>query len=259
MLVLVLTVGCAKAIELSDEKRYQVAEYAAELLLKYDRNINLKYYIGKKKLKEEELQNKKEEQTSSETTEELLSTEEPVSTEAVSTEDTGDEVSTEENVSEASTEEMGDVDKVNADADMDFDIAAFAGEDRISIKYLYYLLADTYPSYDRDGLYIEIKAPEGYKLLVLKFGVENKTNEDQNIDLYSKDVDYRIIVNDSKSAKQMLTILMDDLYTYQGVIGGSVYEEKVLLFQVSDSMAESIQDLKLKIEYQGNSRIMQLK
>ena len=72
---------------------------------------------------------------------------------------------------------------IGATVDSDFDIAAFVGESRISVRYAYYMVVDSYPSYDQDGMYIEVQAPEGYKLLVLKFEVENKTNEDQAVDL----------------------------------------------------------------------------
>jgi CDP-diacylglycerol--glycerol-3-phosphate 3-phosphatidyltransferase len=37
-------VGCTKTIELTDQESKMVAEYAAELLLKYDRNMDSKYY-----------------------------------------------------------------------------------------------------------------------------------------------------------------------------------------------------------------------
>ena len=66
-----------------------------------------------------------------------------------------------------------------------------------------------------------MQAPEGYKLLVLKFEVENKTNEDQAVDLYNKDVNYNIVVDNSRTTKQMLTILADDLYTYDKTIQAS--------------------------------------
>jgi hypothetical protein len=88
--------------------------------------------------------------------------------------------------------------------------------------------------------------------------VENLTDESRQIDLYDKDVSYKIIVNDSKAAKQMLTILMDDLYTYQKTMEPSMFEEDVLLFQVSDEVAADIQDLKLEVTYDGNKVVLQL-
>lgn len=239
MIILSLfSVGCAKTIELTDEENYMIAEYAAELLLKYDRNSDLKYYDAS--------------YTDTATPMEPEQTTEAVTTETVTTEEETTDVQT--------TETPGDeeVSGIEADADSSFDIAEFVGEDKVSISYAYYMILDSYPAYDQEGVFIEIEAPAGYKLLVVKFDVENNTNEEQYIDMYSKDLEYNIILNNTKSAKQMLTILMDDLYTYQASVDASMREETVLLFQVSESMADQISDLKLRVSYQGENRVIQL-
>ncbi len=264
-------VGCTKTIELTDQESKLVAEYAAELLLKYDRNNDSKYY------------------TDEYSDIDPYSTTEYVTTEAPTTEEVTAEVTTEEVVDPATeaiadgengvtgddshgtdtdlesegvvnsnVDTTEDVSGIVADADKTYDLAAFMEEDNVHIRYDYYMVLDEYPSYDREGVFITIEAPMGYKLLVLKFKIENKTNEDQQLDLYSKDVEYRIIVDDSKSAKQMLTILMDDLYTYEGTVAASMYNEAVLLFQVSDEIALNIQDLKLKATYNGQDVIISL-
>lgn len=238
-------VGCTKTIELTDEESQLVAEYAAELLLKYDRNYDYKFYESK-----EDIVLTTEEVTTEEFTTEVEETTEEVveDTTEVAPDDT-EEVTTEEVVSVPDTEII---------PGGEFDVASFAGVENVSIKYNYYMLADRYPSYDQEGMYIEIEAPEGYKLLVVKFNIENLTGDSQYIDLYSKELSYNIIVNDSKTAKQMLTILIDDLYTYQADIAGDSLEEAVLLFQVSDSVAESITNLKLQVTYGDNKEIISL-
>ncbi len=260
-------VGCTKTIELTDEESKLVAEYAAELLLKYDRNNDSKYY-------NDEYSDRDPYATTEFPTTEAPVTEEPT-TEAPVVEEPTTEASTQTAVDGEGTESSGgdleqegvvnsnvnsteDVSGIVADADKNYDLATFIEENNVSIKYDYYMVLDEYPSYDRDGVFITIEAPQGYKLLVLKFKIENKTNEDQYIDLYSKDIEYKIIVDDSKSAKSMLTILMDDLYTYEGTIAGSMYNEAVLLFQISDDIALNIKDLKLKTIYNGNDVIISL-
>ena len=241
VLVFVFT-GCTKTIELTDDENYIIAEYAAELLLKYDRNTDMKYYDDTVTTEATPLDADK-------TTEEL--TTEEVTEEST----THEEVTTEEPKTE---QQWTDVSGITANETTDFDIAGYVGVDTASIRYAYYMLLDKYPSYDQDGIYMEIVAPKGYKLLVLKFDVENKTNDKQNIDMYSKDVEYSIIVNDSKKANQMLTILIDDLYTYQATIDASMRQEAVLLFQVSESVADKISDLKLQINYMNDSKVIQL-
>lgn len=261
ILVIFVFSGCTKVIELTDEENYLVAEYAAELLLKYDRNYDMKYTGDVEETTEVT-------ETTEEITTEEITTEE-ITTEAT-TEDSTDDNTTEES-SETTTEasdsgngvggNLGttDVSGVTADVEAaDFDLAKFVDAENVSIRYAYYMTADSYPSHDKDGMFIEIEAPSGYKLLVVKFDIENLTNEEQFLDMYSKDITYNIILNDSKSTKNMLTILIDDLYTYEYKIDGSSREEVVLLFQVADSIVPRIQDVKLKVTYNGKSSVVQL-
>lgn len=238
------TTGCGQVIDLTDEENHLIAEYAAELLLKYDRNYDTRY-------NPDELEEATETMTETDATTEVATTTEATTTEqdvSVNGQTTQVQPSTDETVKE----------DIGATVDSDFDIAAFVGESRISVRYAYYMVVDSYPSYDQDGMYIEVQAPEGYKLLVLKFEVENKTNEDQAVDLYDKDVNYNIVVDNSRTTKQMLTILADDLYTYDKTIQASSREEAVLLYTVSDSVANKWTDLKLQVKYGGTSAVLQL-
>ncbi len=243
-------VGCEKTIDLTDEESKMIAEYAGQLLLKYDRNTNFKYDESEVTTASMDVTVREDETATGSDAKNDATTEKKPTTEE-DKEPIGDgvivQVGEEQNVS-----------GVVADEDSSFDIASFLGEDNIAIGYEYYMLLDKYPSYDENGVYIELEAPEDYKLLVLKFSIENKTNEHHDIDLYSKDVKYNIIVNDSKSARQMLTLLMDDMYTYQKGIDGSVREEAVLLYQISEKAVDDISDLKLKISYNGSDKVMQL-
>lgn len=244
MVLSLFVVGCEKTIELTDEENYLIAEYAADLLIKYDNNLDSKYYgLDFQSPHEIELATPADATESEPTTEAQAPT-----TEAAPEEGTD------------SVPEMDSVSEVNADYNYsEFDLAEFLGVENVSAKYQHYMLTDMYPAYDHDGMYIEVQAPEGYKLLVLRFKFDNKTNLAQIVNLYEKDVDYRIIVNNRKSAKHMLTILMDDLYTYDATIEASGIDEAVLLFQVSDSVAQDITDLKLKTEYAGKKAVVQLK
>ena len=256
--------GCVKTIELTDEESKLVAEYAAELLLKYDRNNDSKYYNDE--YSDIDPFATTEYLTTETLTTEAIITEEPTTQEnqpenpeqSGNSDITGGQPLEQEGVVNSNSNTTENVSGIVADADKNFNLGAFIGEDKVSIKYEYYMVLDEYPSYDQDGVFITIEAPQGYKLIVVKFKLENLTNEDQQLDLYSKDVDYRIIVDNSKSAKQMLTILIDDLYTYEGTVAASMYNEAVLLFQVSEDIALNVEDLKLKATYNGEDVIISL-
>lgn len=243
-----VTTGCGQVIDLTDEENHLIAEYAAELLLKYDRNYDTRYNPDEL---EDTTETMTETDATTEATTEVVTTTEAATTEQDAPAD-GQTTQAQLVTDEAVKEDIG------ATVDSDFDIAAFVGESRISVRYAYYMVVDSYPSYDQDGMYIEVQAPEGYKLLVLKFEVENKTNEEQAVDLYNKDVNYNIVVDNSRTTKQMLTILADDLYTYDKTIQASSREETVLLYTVSDSVANKWTDLKLQVKYGGTSAVLQL-
>ena len=243
-----VTTGCGQVIDLTDEENHLIAEYAAELLLKYDRNYDTRYNPDEL---EDTTETMTETDATTEATTEVVTTTEAATTEQDAPAD-GQTTQAQPVTDEAVKEDIG------ATVDSDFDIAAFVGESRISVRYAYYMVVDSYPSYDQDGMYIEVQAPEGYKLLVLKFEVENKTNEDQAVDLYNKDVNYNIVVDNSRTTKQMLTILADDLYTYDKTIQASSREETVLLYTVSESVANKWTDLKLQVKYGGTSAVLQL-
>ena len=243
-----VTTGCGQVIDLTDEENHLIAEYAAELLLKYDRNYDTRYNPDEL---EDTTETMTETDAATEATTEVVTTTEAATTEQDAPAD-GQTTQAQPVTDEAVKEDIG------ATVDSDFDIAAFVWESRISVRYAYYMVVDSYPSYDQDGMYIEVQAPEGYKLLVLKFEVENKTNEDQAVDLYNKDVNYNIVVDNSRTTKQMLTILADDLYTYDKTIQASSREETVLLYTVSDSVANKWTDLKLQVKYGGTSAVLQL-
>lgn len=273
---LLLFTGCGKVIELTEEENYLIAEYAAELLLKYDSKLDSKYYESMEATAStteaimtytdattEELVTTEEvaETVTEEPTPEISTTEEQLPSDADSETNTTEQVSTGNSDSETGGQNVSverDEQNVVADVDASYDFGPFIGEDNVSIVYSYYMLADHYPSYDKDGVYIEIQAPQGYKLLVLKFDIESKIHEDQYLDLYNKNLEYNIIVNNSKSAKQMLTILIDDLYTYQSTLSASGREEVVLLFQVSDNASKNISDLKLRVKSDGAQKVIQL-
>ena len=139
-----VTTGCGEVIDLTDEENHLIAEYAAELLLKYDRNYDTRY-------NPDELEDTTETMTDTDATTEAT-TEMVTTTEAATTEQDvpadGQTTQAQPVTDEAVKEDIG------ATVDSDFDIAAFVGESRISVRYAYYMVVDSYPSYDQDGMYI---------------------------------------------------------------------------------------------------------
>ncbi len=251
VLVIGLLTGCTKVIELSDKDNKAIAEYASELLLKYDSNYYSKYNEVKYNNSEEDTILDTEE-VSTQDTEEATEVTEENSEEDITTEE-----SSTENITEDITEGGGDSLPPEVSGNST-DIAKITGIDGASIVFDKYLIVSKYPAIDEDGAFIYLEAPEGKKLLVLKFNVVNNTSSPLAVNLLDLDIDYKIVLNETKAAKPMLTILMDDLSTYEGVIAPNNKNDAVLVFQISDSLVDNINSLILKVNYSNKENIIKI-
>ncbi len=242
--------GCTETIDLSEDENDAIAEYAAELLLKYDSTYTSKY-------KEAGYPT----EASSEDTEEDSSnqeadTEEPTTQEG-STEDSTHE--TTQASTEATTEVGADVSTEggdNSEATVENDLAKIIGMNELSIVYDTYIIVDKYPSIDTEGAFISIEAPEGMKLIIVNFKINNSTANPVEINLADKDIGYKIVLNDTKVAQPMVTILMNDLGALNSTIAPNSTSDAVLVFQISDGLVDSIKTLKLRITYSGEENTL---
>lgn len=237
--ILILSVtltGCG--VELSDEENRVIAEYAADLLLKYDRDY-----------------------TSSLVEEEVPATEQ--TTQAPSTDSTT-EVTTEEPSTQppqesSSTESPASEDTTgSSDAAGEIDIGKIVGLEGISITYNQCMFLDRYPSVDQDGAFIYLEADPGYQLVVIKFDIANITAQDIAVDLLNTDINYKLVYNQTKAASPMLTILMDDLGTYESVVPAGNEQSAVLVFQISKDLISQIQSLDIRVTYKNEESVIHI-
>lgn len=260
-LCVLLLVGCGQVVDLTDEETQLIAEYAAELLLKYD--INFEDRLDEGYQKAEEMSSEALEQwNSSEMTTEVATefsvdeemTENVVSTETMTTEDS-EEI--DNNLSDdADDEGATDDDKIPAGTESN--IAVIAGIEGADITFRQYSIVDKYPATDEQGEFIYLEASEGYQLLVLQFDVVNKTDDLLPISLIDLELDYRVVCNGSKAAKPMLTILMDDLGTLETNVEPNASQEAVLVFQVSDGMQQKLETMDLYVTYNNVDNVIKI-
>lgn len=228
--------GCG--VELSEEENRVIAEYAADLLLKYDRDY-----------------------TSSLVEEEVPATEQ--TTQAPSTDSTT-EVTTEEPSTQppqesSSTESPASEDTTgSSDAAGEIDIGKIVGLEGISITYNQCMFLDRYPSVDQDGAFIYLEADPGYQLVVIKFDIANITAQDIAVDLLNTDINYKLVYNQTKAASPMLTILMDDLGTYESVVPAGNEQSAVLVFQISKDLISQIQSLDIRVTYKNEESVIHI-
>ncbi len=237
--ILVLSVtltGCG--VELSDEENRVIAEYAADLLLKYDRDY-----------------------TSSLVEEEVPATEQTTQAPSTdsTTEGTTEEPSTQPPQESSSTESPASEDTTgSSDAAGEIDIGKIVGLEGISITYNQCMFLDRYPSVDQDGAFIYLEADPGYQLVVIKFDIANITAQDIAVDLLNTDINYKLVYNQTKAASPMLTILMDDLGTYESVVPAGNEQSAVLVFQISKDLISQIQSLDIRVTYKNEESVIHI-
>lgn len=208
--------GCGNSIpEMTQEQQELVVEYAAGELLKFDKNHVVKLVT----LDEEDLAAEPEEVP-----------EEAQTTDEEKTEDKGGVKEDDVTVIDQTEEEVT--------------IEQFLGISDVEISYTGYETTDSYPSDGTDEVYFFMDATENNQLLVLKFDLKNTAGGEQEIDLASSQVRYKIAVNgDAQNA--LTTMLLNDMAYYQGTLAAGESTEVVVVGEISSDQTEQIDTLEL--------------
>ena len=220
-----LLTGCGSSIELTDEQNSMVAQYAAELLLKYD--IRYDYRLEDINAVTGELQldtasSALEEDTEIDSTEEVPKSEEDVTTE------TPDKVEEQE-------VELSEL-----------------FEEGIEVSYTGYSIISRYPE-DISDIVAYVEPRSGMKLIVVEFTLTNTTEEQMTLNYLDSERNYRIILNDAKAAVPMQSFLEEDMTTLQMTLEPMETKKAVLIFQISESLENDIQSLKVSVQ-QGEAK-----
>lgn len=227
----VLLMGCEKVTELSDEETALVAEYAAEMLLKYDLNYVDRMVEGDKQAAEMA----GEEADQPEPTDTQTDTE---STVDIVQKDQLEQSQSEQNANSASTQEV-----ISSDADL----ASILGLSGVTITGTDYLLTTQYP----DEGEVDLQTADGYQFLVLQFEVENISDGEVSVSLLDQQADYRVQYGEG-SASAMLTILPQDLSTLETDLDSGERQKAVLVFQIPEGI-QQLESIELLIQYNGTN------
>ncbi|MDE6760766.1 MAG: hypothetical protein K2J90_08840 [Lachnospiraceae bacterium] len=232
----ILLTGCNTVRDLSEDETRLIAEYAASVLLKYDINYTDRIDEGDKVLED-----KKSEESGEQSTQEEVTTQEDTS-----------------EAPEADNENAGkekDTDSA-ASVGTESDIAKIAGIDGVSITYKDYLLTKEYPTGEENDEAVALETEEGHQLLVLRFKVACTSESPVDIALLDKAIEYQVICNGNLAAQPMLTILTEDLGTFDMTVQPDKEENAVLVFQIADEVKEKLETIDLKIHYNGTDNMI---
>ena len=226
----ILISGCSSRIpELTEEESALVSEYAAHLLLKYDVNHHSKL-IDTSEIPEEELLLMEKETEN--VVEEQIPEETPTDTTEVITEDTP--------IIET-VQETPKITEVLGLADM-------------SIDYVNYTVEDGYPSSNSEDFFLAFDATEGNQLLVFHFQINNLLDQAQSVNLLEKNINTKIIINQDKVHRTLMTLLIDDFNSYIGDLEPLGSKEIVLIVEVPVDEVEQITSADLQIKYEGTTK-----
>ena len=225
--------ACGNEIpDLTEEESQRIGEYAAVTLLKYDAN-------NRSRLVDPEVVIAKlEKEAAKETTK--------ASQEEGKAEETGSTGTTEVTMPTAQEEITASME--------DF----FGLPEGVSITYEDYMVADSYPEDGVEDDYFALDASTGKKLLVLRFCLTNGTEQEEKIDLLNTNSRYIITVNDSIRANALTTMLPNDMSTYEETPEPGQSQELVLLLEVNEDVADTVQTIALRLKNASNEYTIQL-
>lgn len=222
--------GCIDSMpDMTEEQSELVAEYAADMLLKYSPNYH--YRIADEEevaSAEAEMETSQEEETTQEESQPSQDLSQTGSGETVSV---GAETSVEDGA--------------------EYDLAAFFGMDQFSIMYASCEVTDAYPNAE-SGVGFSVTAPQGYNLLVLHFDVENLGEEAAQCDLFDQISKVSVNVNDAGYVQALSTLLTNDLTTYMEDIPAGEVEDAVVAVPVEQTDLDEIQTAVMQITTQDS-------
>ncbi len=218
---LVLTTGCGdKAIQLTDEEEGLIVDYAAHVVSKFNtRQPDGLVYVDTSQEEEE-----------SETPEEPQQEENSQNIPADSTAGQMDGLDTEEAQPEQTTLTQA---------------LGIEGVDAVVSA------TELMPSY-KEGDYYALDAEAGKTFLVVHVTLNNNTAADISCDLLSGNPQFQAEVNGAGAVPAEMTVLLNDLSTYQGTLPAGSSTDTVLLFQVPADVTQA-DSLTLDLTWKGNT------
>lgn len=218
--------GCGATLpDLTEEEYAMVAEFAAGELMKYN------------ELNESRI-------VSNQTIEKQLAAEEEFKK---NTEEYLEKVAREEKKEE--TEKEGSVENAasHAQADMTVsaDIASFVGISPVTVTYTGMEICDSYPESSVEEYYFAMDAAEGKDLVILKFQINNPSENDTEVDVLDSGTGFWVSFDGKDGVSIQATMLTNDFASYKGTVKAGEMQEAVLVLELPEEDTVSIANVSL--------------
>ena len=242
-LIALLLTGCAGGAELSETEHDRVAQYAANLVLKYDSNYK------ERLLSESEIKEAKEKLR--------IAAEKEAELQAL--------LASKNQETKKEQEEVADAESATGEGSEEQEVAIkHVLQDVLNMEGFEicsggYSVVDEYPENidEQEAMAVDVRATAGKKLVIMKYSITNNSGNNLECDLFSKDISSEITVNGSVKAEAMLTMLLNDFGTLKTEIEAGATYEAVQVFEIPESAA-AIQQLELNMSLGSEKFAIQL-
>lgn len=215
--------GCGASVpDLTDEESQIIADYAAGVLLKYDKN-----YAGRlmdmAEVQATEAEIAQEEKTEEQNTEEKPA--EPVPEEGTSSE-----------AGNGNDAQIVNRSQETAQVQEASTIEEYYGIEGFSFSYAGFELVKSYPEEtDENTVYFSMDATDGNTLLVVKFNVTNQSGAEKELNMLDYGAKFRIGVN-GQQENALSTMLLNDMESYHNTVPAGESVELVSIIEVPESL-----------------------
>lgn len=227
---LVMT-GCGNSIpDMTENETRMIAEYAADLLLKYDKNYVVKVVDTTAYHKEEERK-----------AEEARKEAEKAAKEAEAAKQA-------EEAANATNSDEGTV-KSEEPQNTVSSIEEFYQIQGVQIQYSGFGVYESYPEQtDEEDIFFALGATEGRKLLVMFFDVSNVSGQEMEFNMVDIDPKFKVSVNGATEQSTLFTMLPDALSSYEGTLVADETVRTVIVAEIPTEDSESIESLTLTLK-----------
>jgi hypothetical protein len=115
------------------------------------------------------------------------------------------------------------------------------------ISYTGFFVTDNF----QEGRAYSLDAHTGYQFVVAQFTMTNTSGAALDVNVMATNPTFRMSYDGTKWVKEDVTLLLTDLSTYTGSLENGESVDLVLLFEVSDDVAESIEQLSFSVDKDG--------
>lgn len=239
-----LVSGCSEGKDLTDKERTIIAEYAADVLLRYDKNYNAKYTDETEETITPVVSASPT--ASPEPVVDIVAAEAPIITEVpVVTQ----EVIPEQTITADTPQQSTGISPL--------EIGKLFGLDGVEMNYQGMEAVYSYPP--TDDLGFKLDATSGCKLVVLKFELSNVSEASKSCNIIGQNIKFRMRFNGTDYFSVQKTLLHNDLASMNVILKPGEKQSAVVISQVQDGYESTISSIGLTIRVAGENFDINLK